>query len=262
MHARTSAIFPRGPIWSRGICLRASYLLTLAVGVLHGCVWIDTWANRAPIAKRDTSAIERDRADRVRQYRVYSPRNDESVRERKRGIDLETSVHARKGEEKKPRNYIFAEWLIQPRENAASNGWKRITLLCDIVRIPRYPRPSSSVVSVVSCMRSDITMHIARDFASIVPDLRSRYSNSVKEYTRREICTEGRKTSVEALFPEKDKSPKINSQRERERKRVLWSVIDSRRPGDLFVACAWKMSCHGCRRGAKAARMPLLARWI
>lgn len=39
------------------------------------------------------------------------------------------------------------------------------------------------------------------------------------------------------------------------------SVIDSVHLGDLFVACAWKMSCRRCR-GAKAARMPLFARWI
>lgn len=93
-------------------------------------------ANRAPIAKKDTSAIERAvrRVERTaRELCVFcSKRRRNTGEERKRDIRSWRLVYVRKSEEKKPcggsmldkgKNY-FLEPLIEPRENVAFNDGK------------------------------------------------------------------------------------------------------------------------------------------
>lgn len=95
-------------------------------------------ANRAPIAKKDTSAIERAarRVERTaRELCVFCwKRRRNTEEERKRDVQSWGLVYVRKSEEKKPcggsmldkRKNYFLELLIEPRENVASNDGKVI----------------------------------------------------------------------------------------------------------------------------------------
>ena len=117
--------FRRPDMVAGGICLRASYLLTLAVCVPRirasdspACVWIDAWANRAPIAKRDTSAIER--GPRVCSSYVQHAAPISCV------FSFETSVHARR--DRREETARHAGIICRVADRTARNGWKSVTL--------------------------------------------------------------------------------------------------------------------------------------